>query len=157
MNFGVATTALILVFISMWRMAAVSQVSICYIIRLFICVQVMQITSFVLALAFPVVVANAMDSFGLSLTYFSNLLLIVGLYVCPALIGLSIPITIYYKLQRNVSMFTSIFYIFYFILIFQNKISSPYHLQLALHSQASILAFWPSSLQQWVSVHHISS
>ncbi|XP_034475996.1 endoplasmic reticulum metallopeptidase 1-like [Drosophila innubila] len=122
LNFGVAGTALILAFISMWRMAAVSHASICYVIRVFIIVHVMQIISFVLAFAFPIVVAYAMDSFGLSLTYYSNLLLVVGLYVCPSLIGLRLPITIYYSLQRN------------------NKISSPYHLQLALHSQASILA-----------------
>ncbi|KAM8714030.1 hypothetical protein ACLKA7_014223 [Drosophila subpalustris] len=122
LNFAFAGTALVLVLISMWRMAAVSQVSVCYVIRLFIMVQVMQIISFVLGFAFPIVVAYAMDSFGLSLTYYSNLLLIIGLYVCPSLIGLSLPITIYYSLQRH------------------NKISSPYHLQLALHSQASILA-----------------
>ncbi|KAL7737087.1 hypothetical protein ACLKA6_005304 [Drosophila palustris] len=122
LNFGVAGAAIILIFISMWRMSVISQVSICHVIRWFILVMVIQVISFVLSLALPMVIAYGMDSLGLSLTYYSTPMLIVGLYVCPSLLGLSLPITIYYSLQRN------------------NKISAPYHLQLALHSQAVILA-----------------
>jgi len=87
-------------------MAAVSQVSTCHVIRWFILVLVIQIISFVLGLALPAVVAYAMDSVGLSLTYYSVPLLIIGLYVCPALIGLCLPTTIYYYFQRNVSAST---------------------------------------------------
>ncbi|KAH8372489.1 hypothetical protein KR093_011713, partial [Drosophila rubida] len=123
LNFGVAGGVLILIIASMWRMAYASQVSVCYVIRWFILVLVIQIISFVLGIALPIVVSYAMDSFGLSLTYYSTPLLVVGLYVCPSLIGLSLPITIYYSLQRN------------------SKITMPYHLQLALHGQAAILAF----------------
>ncbi|KAH8300003.1 hypothetical protein KR044_008473, partial [Drosophila immigrans] len=122
LNIGIAGTVLVLVFISMWRMAIVSQVSICRVVWWYFLVQVMQIISFTLGLALPIVVTYAMDSYGLSLTYYSNPLLLIGLYVCPALLGLSLPITIYYSLQGN------------------RKISTPYHLQLALHSQAVILA-----------------
>ncbi|XP_062134407.1 endoplasmic reticulum metallopeptidase 1-like [Drosophila sulfurigaster albostrigata] len=122
LNYGIAGTALALVFISMWRMAAVSQVSICYVIKWYFLVQVMQIISFVLGLIIPIVVTYVLDSYDRSLTYYSNPLLLIGLYVCPSLLGLSLPITFYYSLQQN------------------NKISAPYHLQLALHSQAVILA-----------------
>ncbi|XP_034475999.1 endoplasmic reticulum metallopeptidase 1-like [Drosophila innubila] len=122
LNFGVAGAALILVFVSMWRMAAVSNVSTCHVMRWFILVFVIQIISFVLGLALPAVVAYGMDSIGLSLTYYSVPLLVIGLYVCPSLLGLSIPLAIYYHFQRN------------------DKISTPYHVQLSLHSQAVILA-----------------
>ncbi|XP_034477172.1 endoplasmic reticulum metallopeptidase 1-like [Drosophila innubila] len=128
LNYAVAGAALILILISIWRMADASQVTICHVIRWFILVMVIQIVSFVLGLALPIVVAYGMDSFGLSLTYYSTPMLIVGLYVCPSLIGLSLPITIYYSLQRN------------------DKISTSYHLQLALHSQAVILALLATSV-----------
>ncbi|KAH8372492.1 hypothetical protein KR093_011712, partial [Drosophila rubida] len=122
LNFGVGGAVLILIFISMWRMAAVSKVSVYLVINWFILVTVIQVISVVLAIALPIIVVNTMDSFGLSLTYYSSPVLIVGLYVCPSLIGLSLPLTIYYSLQCN------------------NKVSAPYHLQLALHGQAVILA-----------------
>ncbi|XP_062133874.1 LOW QUALITY PROTEIN: endoplasmic reticulum metallopeptidase 1-like [Drosophila sulfurigaster albostrigata] len=128
LNFGIAGAALVLVFISIWRMSDVSQVTICHLIRWFILVVIIQIIAFALGLALPIVVAYLMDSLGLSLTYYSTPLLVVGLYVCPSLIGLSLPTTIYYTLQRN------------------KKLSSPYHLQLALHGQAVILALLTISL-----------
>ncbi|XP_030558328.1 endoplasmic reticulum metallopeptidase 1-like [Drosophila novamexicana] len=122
LNYGVAGAALILIFVSMWRMAAVSRISICHVVRWFILVIIIQIISFVLGLALPIVVAYVFDNLGLSLTYYSTPLLVIGLYVCPSLIGLSLPITIYYGIQRN------------------EKISTAYHLQLALHAQTLILA-----------------
>ncbi|KAH8300004.1 hypothetical protein KR044_008474 [Drosophila immigrans] len=128
LNFGVAGAALVLVFISIWRMSDVSQVSICHVLSWFILVFVIQIIAFALGIGLPIVVAYVMDSFGLSLTYYSTPLLIVGLYVCPSLIGLSLPTTIYYTLQRN------------------DKLSTPYHLQLALHGQAIILTLLTISL-----------
>ncbi|KAH8299600.1 hypothetical protein KR044_003431, partial [Drosophila immigrans] len=121
LNFGVAGAAFVLVFISIWRMSDVSQVSICHVLSCFILVFVIQIIAFALGIALPIVVAYVMDSFGLSLTYYSTPLLIVGLYVCPSLIGLSLPTTIYYSILRN------------------DKLSTPYHLQLALNGQAIIV------------------
>ncbi|KAH8299601.1 hypothetical protein KR044_003430, partial [Drosophila immigrans] len=121
LNFGVAGAALVLVIISIWRMSDVSQVTICHVLSWCILVFVIQTVAFALGIGLPIVVAYVMDSFGLSLTYYSTPLLIVGLYVCPSLIGLSLPTTIYYTLQRK------------------HKLSTPYHLQLALHGQAIIL------------------
>lgn len=104
LNYGVAGAAIILVFVSIWRIAAVSHVSICNVFGWFSLVLVVQLVSFALGFVFPIVVAYGMDSLGLSLTYFSTLSLVIGLYVVPSLIGLALPITIYYNLQRNVSL-----------------------------------------------------
>ncbi|KRG04650.1 uncharacterized protein Dmoj_GI26919 [Drosophila mojavensis] len=122
LNFGVAGAALLFVFISMWRMAVISNVSICHVLRWFILVLTIQLICFVLGLVLPIVVSIVMDNAGLSLTFFSTPMLMIGLYVCPSLIGLSLPITVYYSIQCN------------------EKISGGYHLQLALHAQAVILA-----------------
>ncbi|EDW61968.2 endoplasmic reticulum metallopeptidase 1 [Drosophila virilis] len=122
-NFGVAGAAFLLVFISMWRMAAVSHVTICHVVCWFILVLIVQVISFVLGLALPIVVSYVFDNVGLSLTYYSTPLLVIGLYVCPSLIGLSLPITMYYNIQCN------------------EKISTAYHIQLAVHAHAVILAF----------------
>lgn len=104
LNYGAAGITLILVFISAWRMSAVSQLPSNQVWRRLIILVILQSIGFVLALALPLVVAYILDSFGLSLTYFSTLSLVIGLYVCPALIGLCLPITVYYHTQDNVSM-----------------------------------------------------
>ncbi|XP_017864630.1 PREDICTED: endoplasmic reticulum metallopeptidase 1-like [Drosophila arizonae] len=121
LNIGVAAAAFILIYISMWRMAAVSQVSFYYVACWFTLVLIIQVISFALGLAFPVIVAYVMDNLGLSLAYYSTPMLVIGLYVCPSLIGLSLPITIFYALQGN------------------KKISTGYQVQLVLHGQALIL------------------
>lgn len=103
LNTGVAAAAFILIFISMWRMAAVSNVSFCHVACWFTLVLIIQVISFVLGLALPLIVSYVMDDLGLSLVFYSTPILEIGLYVCPSLIGLSLPITIYYALQGNVS------------------------------------------------------
>lgn len=103
LNYGVAGASVILVFISIWRIAALSRASISDVIGWFTLVQVVQIVSFALGLVSPILVASVMDKYSLSLTYYSTPQLVIGLYVIPSLIGLSLPITIYYHLQRNVS------------------------------------------------------
>ncbi|XP_033149125.1 endoplasmic reticulum metallopeptidase 1-like [Drosophila busckii] len=101
LNFGVAAAAVLLVFISMWRMSSMSEVTICNVIVRFILVLVLQLVSFVLSLALPVAVSYVFDMFGMSLTYYSTPWLMICLYVCPSLLGLSLPITIYMYFQRN--------------------------------------------------------
>lgn len=69
---------------------------------------VLQIIAFALGLGLPILVAYYFDSLGLSLTYYSNYSLLIGLYVCPSLIGLSLPIMLYYLMNQNVSyLFTN--------------------------------------------------
>ncbi|EDW60407.1 endoplasmic reticulum metallopeptidase 1 [Drosophila virilis] len=122
LNYCAAVTMLILVFISMWRMSAVSSLSLVHVLKRISILLALQILALVLGLALPLLVACIFDSFGSSLTYFSSLSLLIGLYVCPSLIGMSLPITIYYQLKRK------------------NKLPFPHHLQLALHSWAVVLA-----------------
>ncbi|KRG04648.1 endoplasmic reticulum metallopeptidase 1 [Drosophila mojavensis] len=121
-NLAAAASALILVFLSMWRMSAVSHESFSNVAHGFILVLIIQTICCVLGLALPLIVAHVMDNWQQSLTYYSSPLLLIGLYVCPSLIGLSLPLTIYFSFQHNA------------------KISRSYHLQLALHAQAVILA-----------------
>lgn len=103
MNYVIAAAALTFIFISMQRMTAGCKVSFSHVVCWFILVLIVQVVCFVLGLALPLIVANVFDDWGLSLAYYSTPLLVVGLYVIPSLIGLSLPLTIYYAVQRNVS------------------------------------------------------
>ncbi|XP_034109174.1 endoplasmic reticulum metallopeptidase 1-like [Drosophila albomicans] len=122
LNYSVVGVTLLLIFISMLRMSALSLLSCCQVIQQLIITLIIQIIAFVLALALPLVVAHYFDSFGLSLTYFSSPYLLIGLYIFPSLIGLSLPLILYCQSVQ------------------QNKLPTIYHLQLALHSWAIILS-----------------
>ncbi|KAH8297363.1 hypothetical protein KR044_010980, partial [Drosophila immigrans] len=121
-NYSVVGVTLLLIFISVLRMSALCSLSWCQVILHLIVLLIIQIIAFVLAITLPIVVGYYFDRFGLSLSYFSSPLLLIGLYVCPSLIGLSLPIVVFCQsLQKN-------------------KLPSIYHLQLALHSWAIILS-----------------
>ncbi|KAH8384739.1 hypothetical protein KR093_007129, partial [Drosophila rubida] len=122
LNYSAAGVTLLLIFISVWRMSALSAVSSCGVFQRLIILVIVQIVGLALAVALPLQVAHYFDSFGLSLTYFSSPLLLIGLYVCPSLIGLSLPIAIYYLVQQKITL------------------PFNYHLQLGLHSWAIVLS-----------------
>ncbi|KAH8297049.1 hypothetical protein KR044_003986, partial [Drosophila immigrans] len=122
LNYSAAGVTLLLIFISVWRMSALSALSTCHVFQRLIILVIIQIIGLVLAMALPLQVAHYFDSFGMSLTYFSRPYLLIGLYICPSLIGLSLPITIYYILQQRI------------------KLPFNYHLQLGLHSWAIVLS-----------------
>ncbi|XP_015019250.2 endoplasmic reticulum metallopeptidase 1 isoform X1 [Drosophila mojavensis] len=122
LNLAIAIATLILISVSIWRMAKVSNASVSHVACWFSVTLIVQVISFILGLLFPAVVAWFMDSLGQSLTYFSSPMLIIGLYVCPSLIGLSLPLVVYSSIHRN------------------KKISTAYHIQLGLHSHAAILS-----------------
>lgn len=84
-------------------MSAVSSLSVCPIVQRLLILMVLQIIAFALGLGLPILVAYYFDSLGLSLTYYSNYSLLIGLYVCPSLIGLSLPIMLYYLMNQSVS------------------------------------------------------
>lgn len=89
-------------------MSAVSSLEVGPIVQRLIILMVLQIIAFALGLGLPILVAYYFDSLGLSLTYYSNYSLLIGLYVCPSLIGLSLPIMFYYLMNQNVSyLFTN--------------------------------------------------
>lgn len=83
------------------------------------------------------------------MVYFSSHWLIIGLYVCPSLIGLSLPILIYLQCQQQVrySIANKLFLLLNPFL--QSKLPFIYHIQLGLHSWAivlTVLVFGLSSL-----------
>lgn len=89
-------------------MSAVSSLEVGPIVQRLIILMVLQIIAFALGLGLPILVAYYFDSLGLSLTYYSNYSLLIGLYVCPSLIGLSLPIMLYYLMNQKVSyLFTN--------------------------------------------------
>ncbi|KAH8389208.1 hypothetical protein KR200_000755 [Drosophila serrata] len=122
LNYSVAAVTLILIFVSVWRTASISNVSLGNVLCWFILILIVQIIAFVLGLGLPVVVAYLFDMYGLSLTYFSTPALMIGLYICPSLLGLSLPSYIYLRLRKN------------------SKVAFAQQLQLVLHGHAAVLA-----------------
>ncbi|XP_033234499.1 endoplasmic reticulum metallopeptidase 1-like isoform X1 [Drosophila pseudoobscura] len=121
-NYAVAGTTIVLIFVSLLRTASSSNVSAGHVVGWFILIIVLQVIALLLGLGLPVVVTYLFDMYGLSLTYYSTPALLIGLYVCPTLIGFSLPSFVYLKLQRD------------------EKISFAKQLQLVLHGHATILA-----------------
>lgn len=103
LNYAVAAISLILVFVSIWRTSSISSVSLGNVLCWFILILVLQIIAFVLGLGLPVAIGYLFDMYGLSMTYFSTPALMIGLYICPSLLGLSLPSYIYLRLRKNVS------------------------------------------------------
>ncbi|CAD7014592.1 unnamed protein product [Ceratitis capitata] len=122
LNTCVAVGAVILISISMYLMAADSFVSIGYILRLFLLIFVLHLLGWILAFALPALMATIFDSADQSLTWFTSKWLVLGLYVCPTLLGLSTPTLLYLSISRN------------------DKVSQPYRLQLVDHAHTLILA-----------------
>ncbi|XP_017105836.3 putative endoplasmic reticulum metallopeptidase 1-A [Drosophila bipectinata] len=121
LNCCVALITLILIFISIWRIASVNYMSTGYVAKRFFLILVLQIVAVVLGFGFPLIVAYVLDKYGLPMTYFSTPLLMIGLYVCPSLLGLSLPSYIYLRLQKT------------------DKISYAQQIQLVLHGHAAVL------------------
>lgn len=103
LNYGIAAGIFLLTFISIWRMSAVSSLSVGPIVLRLIILIILQIIALALGLGLPILVAYYFDTLGLSLSYYSNYSLLIGLYVCPSIIGLSLPIMLYYQMNQNVS------------------------------------------------------
>ncbi|EDV35717.1 uncharacterized protein Dana_GF12334 [Drosophila ananassae] len=122
LNYCVAVGTLILIFASIWRTASVSFVPTGYVLKWFTLILALQIVAFILGFGLPLVVAYVLDKYGLSMTYFSTPALMIGLYVCPSLLGLSLPSYIYLQLQKT------------------DKLSFAQQLLLVLHGHAAVLA-----------------
>lgn len=103
-NYSTAGAAFILVIISIWRMSAVSSIPHCQVVQRIVILVILQIIALVLTLGLPLLVAYYFDSIGLSIAYFSSLKLIIGLYICPSLLGLSLPVLIYFHFNQKVSL-----------------------------------------------------
>lgn len=101
-NYSVSGAVVVLILLSVWRISVISSISFCSITLRLISLVIVQIIALGLSLALPLLMAYYLDSIGSSMTYFSSTWLIIGLFVCPALIGLILPILIYFQCQQQV-------------------------------------------------------
>lgn len=101
-NYSVSGAVVVLILLSVWRISVISSISFCSITLRLISLVIVQIIALSLSLALPLLMAYYLDSIGSSMTYFSSTWLIIGLFVCPALIGLLLPILIYFQCQQQV-------------------------------------------------------
>ncbi|XP_017039283.1 endoplasmic reticulum metallopeptidase 1-like [Drosophila ficusphila] len=123
MNCLVGVISLVLVGCSLWRMTRQSEkVSIAQISIWFLIILGLHVVGFLLCICLPLLMAVIFDAGSRSLTYFANKWLMFGLFVCPAVIGLVLPLTLYYTLKPN------------------DKLSHPYLLQLSLHAHLVVQA-----------------
>ncbi|ALC41588.1 CG13160, partial [Drosophila busckii] len=122
LNICFSIAGLVLVCVSLWRMSKVTGLSPGAVTGSFGIMFVMELAGFVLALGLPLLMAVFYDAGDRTLTYFSNSWLVIGLFIIPSLIGLMLPVTLYYTLQTN------------------HKLPHGYNLQLAGHAHCVLLA-----------------
>nr|XP_017002688.2 endoplasmic reticulum metallopeptidase 1 [Drosophila takahashii] len=123
LNCLIGVISLVLVGVSLWRMSRQSEeVTLPQISIWFVSILGLHVVGFLLCICLPLLMAVLFDAGDRSLTYFSNIWLVFGLYVFPAIIGLVLPLTLYYTLRPNV------------------KLSHAYHLQLSLHAHLVVQA-----------------
>lgn len=94
---------IILVCVSLWRMTRTTELDIGSVSGAFGIMFLLELASFVLALGLPVLMAVFYDAGDRTLTYFTNSWLVIGLFICPSVIGLVLPFTLYYTLRPSVS------------------------------------------------------
>lgn len=103
LNCCIAVVSLVLVGISLWRMARVSELPLGHISLLFATILALHVLGVLFSVGLPLLMGVLFDAGNGSLTYFTHTWLMIGLYICPAIIGLSLPTTLYYSLRKNVS------------------------------------------------------
>ncbi|KAH8271621.1 hypothetical protein KR018_011294 [Drosophila ironensis] len=122
LNISFSLGAIILVCISLWRMSQVSGQTLGTYAGAFGLLFLLALAGVVLALVFPVLICVFYDAGNRTLTYFSNSWLVIGLYICPSVIGLVLPMTLYLTHCPSA------------------KIPHPYHLQIVGHANCIMLA-----------------
>nr|XP_017033140.1 endoplasmic reticulum metallopeptidase 1-like [Drosophila kikkawai] len=123
MNYCFAVISLVLVGCSLWRMARQSEkVSLPQISLWFLIILGLHVVGVLLCFGLPLLMAVLFDAGDRSMTYFTSNWLVFGYYICPSVIGLVLPLTLYYTLKPN------------------NKLSHGYHLQMSLHSHLVVQA-----------------
>ncbi|XP_013111709.2 endoplasmic reticulum metallopeptidase 1 [Stomoxys calcitrans] len=121
-NTCVSVVVLICIGVSIWRMAAVSYISIGKVMRTFALLLILHICGLALAIGLPLLMAVMFDAGDRSLTWFSHKWLTFGLYICPSLIGMCLPSLLYLSFNRN------------------DKLRKSFKIQLIMHSHALVLA-----------------
>ncbi|KAH8271623.1 hypothetical protein KR018_011296 [Drosophila ironensis] len=122
LNCVIGVFCLVLVGVSIWRMSRLTEkVTLKQVSIWFGIILALHAVGFVLCLCLPLLMAVMFDAGDRSLTYFTNNWLVFGLYISPAVIGLVLPLTLYYTLRPN------------------DKLSHAYNLQLSLHAHLVLL------------------
>lgn len=98
--------AILLVCISLWRMSRVTGQTMGTYAGVFGLLFLLALAGALLAVAFPLLMATFYDWGNRTLTYFSNSWLVIGLYICPSVIGLVLPMTLYLTHTKCVSSIT---------------------------------------------------
>ncbi|XP_062134527.1 endoplasmic reticulum metallopeptidase 1-like [Drosophila sulfurigaster albostrigata] len=122
LNICFAFAGLILVCVSLWRMTKTTDLSIGFVAGEFGIFFLLELAGFILALGLPLLMSVFYDAGDRTMTYLTNSWLVIGLFICPSLIGLVLPFTLYYTLRPR------------------EKIPHPYHLQMAGHAHCVLLA-----------------
>ncbi|XP_017033139.1 endoplasmic reticulum metallopeptidase 1-like [Drosophila kikkawai] len=122
LNISFSLGAMLLVCLSLWRMSKVSGRRIGTYSRAFGMQFLLALLGLLLALVFPILMSVFYGLGNRTMSYFSNSWLIIGLFVCPSVIGLVLPSTLYLSLRPS------------------EKIPHTYHLQIVGHAHCVLLA-----------------
>ncbi|XP_075168829.1 endoplasmic reticulum metallopeptidase 1-like isoform X2 [Haematobia irritans] len=120
-NTCVSLIVIISVGVSIWRMAAISFISLGKIMRTFALINVLHICGLLLAIGLPLLMSVMFDAGDRSMTWFSHKWLTFGLYICPSLIGMCLPSLLYLSFNRN------------------DKLRKSFKIQMILHAHALIM------------------
>ncbi|XP_037717354.1 endoplasmic reticulum metallopeptidase 1-like isoform X2 [Drosophila subpulchrella] len=123
LNCCFAMISLVLIGCSLWKMASVSGVSPGRISILFVIALGLHLLGCLLCITLPLLMAVMYDVSDRTLTYYSNNWLVIGLYICPAIIGMVLPSTIYHSFKTN------------------ENLSHSYHIYIGLHAHCVVLSF----------------
>lgn len=103
LNYCFAVASVFLVGFSLWRMSCVSEVSAGRISILFASHLGLHLAGCLLCIGLPLVMSILYDVSDRTMTYYSNNWLVIGLYICPAIIGLVLPSSLYHSFKSDVS------------------------------------------------------
>lgn len=104
LNYCLAVISLLLVGGSIWRMSSQSENSIVRTCMWFGIILGLHLIGCLLCMGLPLLMSVLYDVSDRTMTYYSNNWLVIGLYICPAIIGLVLPSTLFYAFKTNVRM-----------------------------------------------------
>ncbi|XP_033153297.1 endoplasmic reticulum metallopeptidase 1 isoform X2 [Drosophila mauritiana] len=122
LNYCFAVASVLLVGCSLWKMSCVSEVSAGRISILFASHLGLHLAGCLLCIGLPLLMSVLYDVSDRTMTYYSNNWLVIGLYICPAIIGLVLPSSIYHSFKSD------------------DKISHPYQMYVGLHAHCVVLS-----------------
>lgn len=103
LNISFSIGALVMVCVSLWRMSRTTVLSVGDVAQAFGILFLLEVVAFLLALGLPILMAVIYDAGNRTLTYLTSSWLVIGLYICPSIIGLVLPFALYFTLFPRVS------------------------------------------------------